>query len=527
MRIDLNHLFTLLAAYLLLLSWNGYIYGHGDMIELLPYAKWLVDSELYTKDFFIQNISSSLINERFVLSYFFSWFGNDKMPLVALLLHAMSSLFLLEGLFRIGQIFIRLEALVWVAILLPFVVFFNWNLGGNEMYIPLVASSTIAKSIGIWAIYFFIKPNNLEEEVQSWSRVLKNNKYNWFAFILLIFSTLIQPLVGLQLFLVLSGVQVLSIFFTKKIELRTFFPLLFYTLTAGVWVYVLQKHFSSEQLETHLLFEFLEFRLPHHFIPSYFSKKAAVLLIPLFAYSLSFYFRKNRDVFLFFVLSLLGILIYIIGVEFFEISTVVSSQWFKITIWLKSFSFIALVAFFENRIPFLRQKILQQILLWGLRILGVLSVFIIFHPISIFKNKPYDFFFLQKKQNNYKIEIAEIAKANTPKDALFIIPMSNTYFKNYSERSTYIDYKAVIHRKAVIPIWVQRIQEIYGVNISTRHAGQDIVRTGDDNYRNLTLEDLDGFSQKGIEYLLTFKEVDLPLEKMGENEEYIIYKLQK
>ena len=70
-----EHLLSFLAAYLFLLSWNGYIYGHGDMIELLPYAKWLTDSTLYPKDFFIQHISAQSINERYILAYFFSLFG--------------------------------------------------------------------------------------------------------------------------------------------------------------------------------------------------------------------------------------------------------------------------------------------------------------------------------------------------------------------------------------------------------------------------------------------------------------------
>jgi len=119
----------------------------------------------------------------------------------------------------------------------------------------------------------------------------------------------------------------------------------------------------------------------------------------------------------------------------------------------------------------------------------------------------------------------KIAKENTPKDALFIIPMDHTHFKNYSERSTYIDYKAVIHRKAIIPIWYERIQEVYDVNIETRLSGKDNVMIGNQNFRKLRIEDLKIFSEKGIQYILTYKEVNLPLERVGENEKYVIYKL--
>ena len=504
-----EHLLSLLAAYLFLLSWNGYIYGHGDMIELLPYAKWLTDSTLYPKDFFIQHISDQSINERYILAYFFSWFGK-WMPQVALLLHLVCGLFLLEGLFRVAKIFIRSRGLIWIAILIPFVPLMNWNLGGNEMYIPLITSSTVAKTFGIWAVYFFIKKENFE-----------NN--NWYVYILLSIATFIQPLVGLQLFLLLTGVRVLNVIFDRKMEWRKFLPVLFYVLTGGVWVFWLQRDFAEGGIDNRLLFDFLEFRLPHHFVPSYFSKKAAIVLLPLFGWSLFFFWRKNRDVFWLFVLALSGVLIYTIGMEVLESSTIVSSQWFKTTIWLKSLSVIALFSFLENKISVLQEEFFQKICTWGLRFLGIISIAMILNPISIFKTKTYDFFFLHQK--NAEIEIAEIAKSTTPKDALFIIPMDNTHFKNYSERSTYIDYKAVIHRKSIIPIWYQRIQEIYDIDIQTRQSGKDNVMTGNQNFRNLTMEELEVLNQKGIQYLLTFKELDLPLERVGENEKYVIFKL--
>lgn len=500
-----EHLISLLAAYLSLLAWNGYIYGHGDMIELLPYAKWLIDSTLYPSDFFIQHISDQSINERYILAYFFSWFGK-WMPQAALLLHLVCGLFLLEGLLRVAKIFIRSRGLIWLAILIPFIPLMNWNLGGNEMYIPLITSSTVAKTFGIWAVYFFLKNRDFKPS-------------NWYVYVLLSMATFIQPLVGLQLFLVLTGVRILKV----KIEWREFLPVLFYVLTGGVWVFWLQRDYAAGGIDHRLLFDFLEFRLPHHFIPSYFSKKAAVVLLPLFGWSLFFFYKKNRDVFLIFVLVLLGALIYTIGVEVLEHSTIVSSQWFKATIWLKSLAVIGLFSFLEKKIPFLQNAFFQKICTWGLQILGVISIMIMLNPISIFKNRSYDFFFLHQK--NTAIEIAEIAKAKTPKDALFIIPMDHTHFKNYSERSTYIDYKAVIHRKSIIPIWYQRIQEIYDVNIETRQSGKDNVMIGNQNFRNLTMEDLKVFSKKGIQYLLTFKEVNLPLERVGENEKYVIFKL--
>ena len=504
-----EHLLHLLAAYFFLLLWNGYIYGHGDMIELLPYSKWLIDSTLYSKDFFIQHISAQSVNERYILAYIFSLF-EKWMPQAALILHFVCVLFLLEGLFRLAKIFIRSNGLIWLAILIPFIPLMNWNLGGNEMYIPLITSSTVAKVFGVWAIYFSLKKENIKND-------------NWNVYILLAIATFIQPLVGLQLFLVLTGANVLNVVFNKGVEWKISFSVLFYFLTGGVWVFWLQRDFAEGGIDNRMFFDFLEFRLPHHFIPSYFSRKAAILLLPLFGWSLLFYYKKNSTVFWMFVLALLGMFIYTIGVGCMESSTIVSSQWFKITIWLKSLSLIALFSFFEDKIPVLKKEFFQKICTRGLQFIGVISIVLILNPVSIFKTKTYDFFFLSKK--NPEIEIAGIAKEKTPKDALFIVPMNHTHFKNYSERSTYVDYKAVIHRKSIIPIWYKRIQEIYGVNIDTRQSGEDNVLVGNNNFRNLTIEELKRFSEQGIQYLLTFKDVDLPLEKVGENVGFVIYKL--
>ena len=518
-----EHLLSLLAAYFLLLVCNGYIYGHGDMIELLPYAKWLTDSTLYPHDFFIQNITLQNYNERFILAYLFSLVGK-AMPLLALLLHMASSLFLLEALFRIAKMFIQSDAIAWAAILIPFAFFLEWNLGGNEMYVPMVVSETIAIAISVWSLYFFLKKS-------------EGNRNEWKAFILLSIAAFFQPLASFQLFLVLAGIRVLIVIFpflnsekSGKRNIVSFLPISFYLLTAGIWIYFINSHFSEGELEKSMFFEFLEFRLAHHFLPLYFSKKSAIILLPLFFYGLFFFYKKNQELFLLFVLILLGALIYSIGVEVFEITTIAKSQWFKATMWLKSLSVIALFSFLENRISWLRKRIVTKIGIYALRFVGVISIIIILNPISIFKNKHYEFSFLKQEtafaiSNNSKIEIAKIAKEKTPKDAIFIIPSSDTHFKNYSERSTYIDFKAVIHRKHAIPIWYARIQEIYGVNINTRQEGKDIYKTANENFRNLTMEDLKRFSQKGIQYLLTFKEVDLPLKRIGENAGYVIYKL--
>ena len=524
---NFQHYILLLFAYLFLLAWNGYTYGHGDTIEVFPYAKWLINNSLYPHDFFIQHTIQHVPNERYILAQLFSWFGNG-MPWVAMVLHFLCTIFLLEGLFRMAKKYIESDALIWVAILLPISIFYGKNLGGNEMYIPLFTSSTLAKALGIWAVLFFLEQKNK------------------MVYVLLAVAGFIQPIVSVQLFVLLTGVEVLSRidfqstlglnFFKKKNKGKIIQGLtesqslkgialgvLFYLLTAGVWIFLMNKIFASGTIEKALLFEFFEFRVPHHYMPSYFPMKNYLALGLLFLIGIIFYKKKEIRLFWFFVLAMLGMLVYVVGVEVLQVPSIMAAQWFKTTIWLKAFSFIAVIAMVEKLLNTRLNYFLEKIIKIGLVAVGVVAVYAMLNPFSRFEMFTYDLPFFKNK--NAEITIAELAKANTPKDALFMVPMGNTHFKYFSERSTYIDYKAVIHRKSVIPIWYQRIQEVYGIDIETRRRGQLMYQAGDDFYKKRTIQDLEVFAKKGIDYWLTFKEVDLPLEKIATNEKYVVYKL--
>ena len=82
-------------------------------------------------------------------------------------------------------------------------------------------------------------------------------------------------------------------------------------------------------------------------------------------------------------------------------------------------------------------------------------------------------------------EIGLLAKQNTPKYAVFIYPMEFTGFKFYSERSIYVDFKSVVHRKDVLGNWYHRINMIYGVDINTRRERENLFKKAKENYLNI------------------------------------------
>ena len=74
------------------------------------------------------------------------------------------------------------------------------------------------------------------------------------------------------------------------------------------------------------------------------------------------------------------------------------------------------------------------------------------------------------KPNTEDIELiaASWAKENTPKDATFFLPTTFTAFKYESERSSFVDYKAMIHHHDYLGQWQKRIEQVYGFKLGSK-----------------------------------------------------------
>ena len=489
------------------MAFHGYIFGGNDLVEVLPYALYLNDTSLYPHDFFIQHISTESINERILIAKLLAVFGGS-MEYVAALLHAVCSMSLLLGLYKIAQRYILNEVFIWGFLLLTFFPLYNINLGGNELYYNMFVSSTFAKGIAVWAVYFFLE--------KAWTK----------AYGLISLIAFIQPIVGAQLFILFTGVAIvgnwfgfLTVKWSKLIGLTVLF-----LLTAGIWLVTLKLSMSAGMIDQNLFMEIIEFRLPHHFFPSYYSKKNALVLLPLFLIGL-YYFRKaDQQLFWFFIIALIGLPVFVIGVEVLLNSTVVATQWFKTTIWLKAFSVLALMALLEkSKIGQKTQSLLQRLLYPSLVLLAVFSIGIIYAPFSVFKKRPYDFFFASK--TTPEVQIALMAKEKTPKNAVFVLPVEFSAFKYHSQRSSYVDYKTIIHRNDAFQEWYQKVKTIYKVDIKTRRSGKDPVQVAAQNYAQLDVATINNLAQNGVTHLVMPIASKLNYPLITENEAFAIYKI--
>ena len=432
------------VLYVLLSLAHGYVFGHQDLIEITGYLNFIKDPTLYSQDFYIQQITSRVPNERWMFVQLLNFF-NISTPWSFLVAHFVISMAMLSGLILTAREFIKSDLFAFVAVVATLVLFYKINLGGNEIYYNTLTSSLAAKAIGIWSIFFFLRQKPTT------------------ATLMLIPISLIHPLVGIQLFLIFTG-----ILFVQQIkrgdwvsQLKKYWSIPVYLLTAGVWLYFLEKQFSGGNLDTTTFYKIIEFRLAHHFIPSTFGLRNYVVLVPAFVFGWIYFWKKNEWLFWFFNFTIFGLIIYTIGVEWLGKSLFLTTQWFKTTIWLKYFSIIAGCSLAVDLLKRYLPKAVKPINTLVISSLVLLTIFL-FWKLPDRHQTTFDLPW--KGDYNDEIAIAKLALRKTPKDALFVTPVYFTHLKYYGRRSTFVDYKAMVHHKSVLPEWYQRVKTIYQMN---------------------------------------------------------------
>jgi hypothetical protein len=443
-------------------------------------------------------------------------------------LHALSGIALFAA-------WIRLEGntpwAVWFLLVL-FVPFYYVNLGGNDLYYGIFAGSCTAKALGSWAIVYFLE------------------KKTTLAYGLLAIATFFQPMVGAQLFLIFTIILILKerMAATRQRSWAVIGLLLFLS-TAGVWLALLLFKQQTQVLSADSYLDINEFRASHHFFPAYFKFKNWLVLVPTFALGLYLYwldFQKNKmekkdennihftlklpsfegaggGFFLtsFFLISILGLLAYTIGVQYFRLPLFLSTQWFKVTIWLKGFAVLIL---FKKGISMLKLETSNLKLETSNSKLLLIFFIILLFFFPQFRNMPQQLPWTTYK-NAPSIDIALQVKQKTSPNALFVQAADITWFKYWSERSSYIDYKPILQTQQYLATWYDRIRAVYHIDLSDRRAGKDLVMTANTHFFALRETDFLALKNQGVTHILTLKTHVLDFPIVVENEVYRVYEI--
>ena len=492
----------------LILVWQfGYTVGIGDQLEIVPYAMYLNNPDLFPTDFYIQNIKDINPNERTVVTEMIAAFG-PYMETGLLLLHILTTMFLILGMYRLARRFIQTEWMAGLVIWVSLIPFYEWTIGGNELYYNTFQASNIAKAFGIWAIVFF-----LDKKLPKTS-------------LMLILSTAFHMVVGLNLFIILSVILFYK-WITNKLERKDF--LIFcssYVLTAGVYMLILLMARSSgaEAISDQEYFDIIfRFRLPHHYFIETFPVKKIIFITVLSIPAIIYFLGKKSDLAPFILFSYAWLLIYVLGSSVIENVYVTTLQSFKLTIWMKYFFFIALFAIIEKILPsILKKSIPPSYPAAGLVLASLALSTVLFTQRQMLPARPY--YFGEYKQNDPLISICEDLQRLTPPDASVIHPIYISSVKYFGRRSCYVEYKANVKDKACLGQWIERLQAVYGIDHHMDEKGFDVQPFANRYFFEHNKQTLVKLKADGVTHVLTKADHFMPeLEVLAENHAYKIY----
>jgi hypothetical protein len=212
--------------YAIALLYQGYQYGQGDQTQILPCLYAQDHAGAYPGDQYVQYYLHSGFNERTIFHFLLRFLGYD-IPLIIWIWHLVLSVILILAWVKIASFFIKSKGFQWLTIGMILIVGFHTSTGSNEIYYNSLIPSLAAKAIASWAIVYW-----LTARFTGWG-------------LLLLAATLIQPLVGLQLFLLTSVAHFLDLVVHKKVKLFPWRPSLMYAGVAIPLVYLLLRHNGS------------------------------------------------------------------------------------------------------------------------------------------------------------------------------------------------------------------------------------------------------------------------------------------
>lgn len=494
----------------MLVIW-GYTFGHENSIQLIPLALHMHDPSLYPNDFFIAHAAERFPNERSFFLFLLYPFG-DALEWPVFILFSVCTLLLFRALIGIAE-HITGSRTVAFATLLILIFPFNFHaLGMNELFGRELSATLVSDAAAAFALWMF-----LQQRIR-------------LTYGLLIFSTLMHPLAGLQMFLLITGAAVVQSLLRRDltyIKTTLLLPIAAYCATALLFIARLQSGLDDTPWDDAAFFRhFFVFRNAHHYIPSAYPHNDWIMLTPIFLAAPFLLWKRHRDLALLSILIIVGCLVYSFGVMQLHSVTITTAQWFKSTMWLEFIGVAAVLGAGVRLLQRMKSMHADRILFASALALTLFWMLVIFPTWSFWRtNTAYEFPFWLRMTP--EIDISQQAMKNTPKDALFIQPAGFDELKYYSRRSGYVDYKALTHTKGFIRAWSARFNEVYKVDPGTsKDISFDAVRTADAQFRMLSAEELTRLHiMRGITHVLTFAETQLPFPVVAENSVYKIYQL--
>lgn len=426
-----------IVGWALLLLRYGYFFGDGDHAEILPVLLKQHHPQLYPNDFYVNALSGIKPDIRWFFVRFTGLFGQNY-PLTFFILHSLCTIFLLAGTLLVGHA-INMKPLTAFTGLMACLLLLSQRIpGANFWYVPQLLPENFAFVFGIW----------------SWWLMMQKKQFA--ASLLLISATWFQPLAGLQFAVVAFTAFILI----KQINLKA---ALLYAACGGIFFIITALAYQTNTGSADFFQLFVAFRHPHHYLPfaGGFINWLFALFFGIMAYQTKSDFIKN----VVFVIGL-GLVLYIPLVSIFHITLVAQMQWLKLLAPVYALGSMATAWFLANKFKLKLPEVKPAFFYTSAIVALILVGLIIINPQINPLNKPFETGNHPRYMDTDLIDICQQISKKTPEDALFIVPFDASAFHYYSRRSAYVGVKTLVHRSDFIPLWFERINDIYGVDKS-------------------------------------------------------------
>lgn len=485
-------------AYLLC---NGYLFNTGDQAEHLPQVYQKLNPSLYPNDFFL-----SYYNNTFTVRYYFVWLVYVfsvffEVSQTCFIIYFICLYASIAGIYFLINHFYNNTVKTWLGVVLYLFFLRYFTVGGNYLQDNMLVGSSIAEVLCIWGFIAYFK----------------NNYYLSGLFCGL--AALFQPLIGMQVALII-GIHIISQqIITKQFNLKNIlsFVLSFLVLALFILipVFLIQtQNNSSNQVEANKIL--FEYRGALHYLPKLFPVKD-YLLLGMFTLTaigiLAFKAKAERIHFVPIILSIVIICMIVAAILFINPNSNIGKfQWFKTTVWLGLFCSIIIL----KVIPTKFFKIISLVFY------PIIAIFIIAITIENFSFNNYSF----NKPNSLQYTHNWI-KENTPQTALFLTPPNDYSFNCEAQRSTAINYKAIVHETNYLIAWKNAMEKYYEMDFK-KIEKLDCLPSAVRGFYNI---DFSNYSNQEIDYVLISKSARIKtkynqIQVCYENNEYVVLKLK-
>jgi hypothetical protein len=384
-------------------------------------------------------------------------------------------------------------------------IFYYWTIGGNSIQYNILISSSFAKAFALWAFYFFLKRRYI------------------MSGILLGIAGNFQLLVGLQLFIIFTGVVVIEKIFLKNTPLKSVLVLSLGYLGLSGWLLlrIIQRQFILPQCDEKNYYDILYiFRNPQHYLPEYFPLYDYLKLILLLAIGTLIIFIVAKKhyasrILLFNTVVVIGIIVYSISIEYPAWKVIGKSQFYKSTIWLQMISSLSISSYFEH-------KLLHNNKLYYICMIALLGLFFGYHISQKSFIWSLDHRTLALKDLSVMHKYIE---SNTDIDALFLTFPKDESFICETKRSQYIAFNPIVHESCFMNEWMNRYEHLLQHEIDIKQIGSKGWNYLESQYPMMVNAHYNSFDYILIpKYILPKISVSAHLDKKFETQFYTLYK---